>query len=76
MQPGAVVDIALKTLGRRTTVVAGWKNSLTALATRLLPRAWNATIFGWVVGGMLRGGGPPTQAKPEQQHPTASPQGQ
>jgi short-subunit dehydrogenase len=53
MQPGAVVDIALKNLGRRTTVVAGWKNSLTTLATRLLPRAGTAAIFGRVVGGML-----------------------
>jgi short-subunit dehydrogenase len=70
MQPGAVVDIALKTLGRKTTVVAGWKNSLTALATRLLPRSWNARIFGRVVGGMLRG------VKPEQQHTTASTQDQ
>jgi short-subunit dehydrogenase len=61
MPPGAVVDMALKKLGRTTTVVAGWKNALTALATRLLPRAWNATIFGRVVGGMLRGvKAPPT----------------
>ena len=75
MQPRAVVDIALKKLGRKTTVVAGWKNSLTALATRLLPRAWNATLFGWVVGGMLRGVKPPTQVKPEQPHTTGSSQG-
>jgi uncharacterized protein len=76
MQPRSVVDTALKKLGRKTTVVAGWKNSLTALATRLLPRSWNATIFGRVVGGMLRGVKPPTPAKPEQPHPTASTQGQ
>jgi uncharacterized protein len=72
MQPGAVVDTALKKLGRRTTVVAGWKNLLTVLATRLLPRSWNAGIFGWVVGGMLRGVKPPTQARTEQDHTTAS----
>ena len=59
MQPRAVVDIALKKLGRRTTVVAGWKNSLIVLATRLLPRSWNTAIYGWVVGGMLRGVKPP-----------------
>jgi uncharacterized protein len=76
MQPRFVVDIALKKLGRKTTVVAGWKNALTALATRLLPRAWNATIFGRVVGGMLRGVKPPTQVKPDHQHTTASAQGQ
>jgi uncharacterized protein len=72
MQPGAVVDIALKKLGRKPTVVAGWKNSLTALATRLLPRSWNAAIFGRVVGGMLRGVKPRTQARTEPDHTTAS----
>jgi short-subunit dehydrogenase len=76
MQPRAVVDIALKKLGRKTTVVAGWKNWLTALATRLLPRSWNATIFEWVVGGMLRGVKPPTQVQPEQQHTTTFNKGQ
>jgi uncharacterized protein len=76
MQPRAVVDIALKKLGRKTTVVAGWTNSLTAWATRLLPRSWNATIFGWVVGGMLRGVKPPAQVKTEQEHTTGSIQGQ
>jgi short-subunit dehydrogenase len=54
-QPSAVVDLALRKLGRRTTVVAGWINSITAFSTRLLPRSWNASIFGWVIGGMLKG---------------------
>ena len=76
MQPRAVVDAALKKLGRKTTVVAGWKNSLTALATRLLPRSWNASIFGRVVGGMLRGVKPPAQVKTEQEHTTGSIRGQ
>jgi len=53
MQPGVVVDFALKKLGRRTTIVAGWINSVMVFSTRLLPRSWNATIFGWVVGKML-----------------------
>ncbi len=53
MQPSAVVAIALKKLGRRTTVVAGWVNSVSAFSTRLLPRSWNAAIFGWVVGRMV-----------------------
>jgi hypothetical protein len=53
MEPDAVVDLALRALGRKTTVVAGWLNLSIALATRLLPRSWNARIFGWVVGGML-----------------------
>src|SRR5262249_61076216 len=35
-------------------VVAGWKNSITTFATRLLPRSWNATIFGWVISEMLK----------------------
>jgi short-subunit dehydrogenase len=54
MQPHFVVDIALKNLGRRTTVVAGWINSMMVFATRLLPRSWNATIFGWAVGRMQK----------------------
>jgi short-subunit dehydrogenase len=76
MQPNAVVNTALKNLGRKTTVVAGWKNALTALATRLLPRAWNATLFGWAVGGMLKGVKPPTPVQPEQAHTTDFNQGQ
>jgi short-subunit dehydrogenase len=55
MQPNAVVDIALKKLGGKTTVVAGRINSISAFSTRLLPRSWNTTIFGRVVGGMLMG---------------------
>jgi short-subunit dehydrogenase len=54
MQPRAVADIALKNLGRRTTVVAGWSNSLMVFSTRLLPQSWNASIFRWVVGRMLK----------------------
>jgi short-subunit dehydrogenase len=72
MQPKAVVDIALKKLGKRTTVVAGWMNSMTAFSTRLLPRSWNATIFGWVIGGMVKGVKSPTQAWQDQAHHTAS----
>jgi short-subunit dehydrogenase len=66
MQPKVVVDIALRRLGRKTTVVAGWKNWITASATRLLPRSWNAMIFGWVIGGMLREVKTPTQIQTEQ----------
>jgi short-subunit dehydrogenase len=55
MPPGAVVDIALKNLGRKTTVVAGWTNAIAAFSTRLLPRSWNAKIFGRVIGRMLKG---------------------
>ena len=42
LKPDAVVDVALKKLGRRTTVVAGRTNALIAFSTRLLPRSWNA----------------------------------
>src|SRR5262245_12917474 len=59
-QPGAVVDIALRKLGRKTTVVVGWKNWFTTVATRLLPRSWNAAIYGRVVSGMLKGVKPST----------------
>jgi short-subunit dehydrogenase len=75
LKPNAVVDVALKKLGRRTTVVAGWLNSVTAFSTRLLPRSWNATIFGWVIGGMLKGVKTTTQVRTEQAHTTASIQG-
>jgi hypothetical protein len=61
MEPWAVVDIALKKLRRSGTVVAGWKNAITVFATRLLPRSWNATIDGGVLGGMLRGAKTPSQ---------------
>jgi short-subunit dehydrogenase len=54
MQPNSVADVALKKLGRRTIVVPGWPNSVMVFSTRLLPRSWNAAIFGWVVGRMLR----------------------
>lgn len=59
MRPEAVVNLALKRLGRRTTVVAGRINSIIAFSTRLLPRSWNTRIFGRVVGGMLKGVNPP-----------------
>ncbi len=55
MQPNVVVDVGLRKLGRKTTVVAGWINSISALSTRLLPRSWNTAIFGWVIGKMLKG---------------------
>jgi short-subunit dehydrogenase len=54
MPPQAVVDVALKKLGRRTTVAVGWVNSITAFSTRFVPRSWNARIFGWALGGMLK----------------------
>jgi short-subunit dehydrogenase len=64
MQPRAVVDVALKKLGRRTTVVAGWINSLMVFSTRLLPRSWNAAIFGWAVGRMLGADANETRKRP------------
>jgi short-subunit dehydrogenase len=60
MTPAAVADLALRKLGRKTTVVAGWKNRLISLASRFEPRSWNAAIFGWVVGRMLK---PTTDAR-------------
>jgi short-subunit dehydrogenase len=54
MRTDAVVDVALKKLGRRTTAVAGWLNRIIVFSTRLLPRSWNAAIFGWVVGRMFK----------------------
>ena len=72
MQPKAVVEIALKQLGSKTTVVAGWKNSITVFGTRLLPRSWNATIFGWVINRMLKGVKTPTPVQTEQAHINAS----
>ena len=75
LQPNTVVDIALKKLGRRTIVIAGWINAITAFSTRLLPRSWNATIFGWLIGSMIKGIKTPIQVQPEQAHLTGSIQG-
>lgn len=54
MRPDAVADFGLKKLERRTTVVAGWLNRFIVFSTRLLPRSWNAAMYGWVVGRMLK----------------------
>ncbi len=54
MRPGAVVEVALRKLGRRTTVVAGLLNRLTTTSTRFAPRWMNSLIFAKVVGGMLK----------------------
>jgi short-subunit dehydrogenase len=72
MQPKAVVDVALRKLGRKTTVVAGWMNSIIAWSTRLLPRSWNAGIFGWVIGGMLKGSKTPNPVGTEKAEAAAS----
>ena len=61
VRPEAVADVALRNLGRRFTAVAGWKNVMTVLSTRMLPRSWNARIYGWVVRGMLSGTKTPSQ---------------
>lgn len=54
MRPKAVAEIALRKLGKRTTVVAGLLNRLITLSTRFAPRWMNSLIFGKVVGGMLK----------------------
>ena len=54
MRPDAVVEFALRKLGRRTTVVAGLLNRLITFSTRFAPRWMNSLIFGKVVGGMFK----------------------
>ena len=54
MRPEAVVEIALRKLGLRTTVVAGLLNRLITMSTRLAPRQMNSLIFGKVIGGMFK----------------------
>ena len=54
MRPEAVAEVALRKLGRRTTVVAGLLNRLITFSTRLAPRWANSMIFSRVVGGMLK----------------------
>lgn len=54
MRPQAVAKIALRKLGKRTTVVAGLLNRLITFSTRFAPRWMNSMIFGKVVGGMLK----------------------
>jgi short-subunit dehydrogenase len=55
MRPATVARRALKRIGRRTVVIPGVHNWIGAFSTRLLPRSWNAAIWGWVVGWMLKG---------------------
>jgi len=54
MRPEAVAEIALRKLGKRTTVVTGLLNRLITFSTRFAPRWINSLIFGFVVGGMLK----------------------
>jgi len=54
MRAEAVAEVALRKLGRRTTVVAGLLNRLITLSTRFTPRWMNSLIFGKAVGGMLK----------------------
>lgn len=54
MRPDDVAEVALRRLGRRTTVVAGLLHRLITFSTRLAPRWANSLIFGRVVGGMLK----------------------
>ncbi len=44
-EPGEIVELALKNLGRKLTVYPG-QGRLAALVTRLLPRAWTAALTG------------------------------
>jgi hypothetical protein len=48
---------------------AGWTNSIIAFSTRLLPRSWNAKIFGRVIGKMIEVVKTPAAAlEPERNH--------
>ncbi len=53
-RPERVVDVALRKLGRRSSVTVGWLNTIIVYSTRLLPRSWNARIFGVVVRVLKR----------------------
>ena len=52
MHPRAVVDLALKTLGQRPSVVPGFYNKLVSSLYRVLPRSWipplAVIIMGWL----------------------------
>lgn len=54
MKPEAVAEIALRKLGKRTTVVTGLLNKLIIFSLRFAPRWMNTMIFGKVVGGMFK----------------------
>ena len=54
MRPEAVAEIALRKLGKRTTVVTGLLNRMITFSTRFTPRWMNSLIFGFVVGGMFK----------------------
>lgn len=66
MEPEAVAKVALKNLGRRTTVVAGFLNRAIASSTRLAPRPMNSRIFGFVVDRMFKGALPASPREVDQ----------
>jgi uncharacterized protein len=49
MDPVQVVELALRKLGRKTTVVVGWQNVLTVLCGRFIPRRLNTRIMRSVI---------------------------
>ena len=52
--PDFVVSLALRSLGRRQTVIAGLENQLVAFSSRLIPRSLNRKIAGFVVDRLQR----------------------
>ncbi|MEO8670380.1 MAG: SDR family NAD(P)-dependent oxidoreductase [Tahibacter sp.] len=52
MRPGPVSRASLAALGRRRVVVPGWFNKFCVFGLRLLPRAFGARVYGWVLGGL------------------------
>ncbi len=53
-RPDIVAEIALRKLGKRTTVVTGLLNKLIIFSLRFAPRWVNSMIFEKVVGGMFK----------------------
>lgn len=49
LTPERVVDTALRSLGRRSSVVPGAYNALTVFGNRLVPRSWAARVVGWMM---------------------------
>lgn len=56
MTADVVVRHALAQLGRRTTVIPGWRNRLLVWGTRLVPRRLASVVAGLIVSTMTRRG--------------------
>jgi short-subunit dehydrogenase len=53
MEPGPVVELALKNLGKKSTVIPGFSNRIIVLINRIVPRQWLIKIGAKVVRDLI-----------------------